>query len=84
MEMGNKIAYMRVVHGGLRLGLPGPQRRRIVGKKADDVDLRQVAKFPAAQTREFAAKDEVEKLFALLRHELRTPCFWPPNCVSLI
>ena len=39
MQMDDKVAHMGIVDGLLRLALPGGQRRLIVGKDADDIEL---------------------------------------------
>jgi len=82
MQMRHEITHMRIVHCCLRLGFPGLDGRGVVGKKADDIDLGQIAKFGAAQILEFATEYKVEELFAVRGHELPIQGCGGPVAVS--
>src|SRR5581483_4773822 len=58
----DEVAHQRVVDGGLRLGLPGRERRRVVRVGAHEVDLAEVAELVLADLLQLAADDEVQQL----------------------
>ena len=60
MEMDNKVAHVRVVHGLLRLGLPYCVRGCIIRKHADGFDLFEILEGRMITIDQFAADDEME------------------------
>src|ERR1700733_8763705 len=62
VEMDHEIAHVGVVHGLLRLGLPGGMGGRVIGKHADDFHLIEILEGRMLKIGQFAADDEVEQL----------------------
>src|ERR1700733_8247802 len=62
MEMDHEIAHMGVVHGLLRLGLPGRIGGRIIREHADDFHLVEILESVVLKIGQLAADDEVEQL----------------------
>ena len=71
MQMGDEIAHLRIVDGGLRLGFPRDMSRGVIRKQSDDLDLGEVAKLGSVDMDEFAAENEVKELSSRFRaHEI--------------
>src|ERR1700722_620291 len=66
MEMDDKISRLRAVDGSLRLAAPGALRARIIGKYADHVDFRRIAKFIRVEALQFAAENQMQELLGFL------------------
>ena len=62
VEMNHKIAHVGVVHGLLRLGLPGGVSARVIGKHADDFHLIEILERDVLEIDQFAPDNEVELL----------------------
>ena len=62
VEVNHEVTHVGVVHGLLRLRLPGGERGSVVGEHADDVDLVKVLERDVFEIGQFAADDEVEQL----------------------
>lgn len=77
MGVDDEIAHMRVIHGGLSLGLPGAAGGGIAGIGADEVELREVPKGYAGHVFQFAPEHQVKKLRLAQRRSpvIRAPSF---------
>src|ERR1700726_4798005 len=62
VEMDHEIAHVGVVHGLLRLGLPGRVGGGVIGKHADDFHLVEILERGARKIGQFAADHEMEQL----------------------
>ena len=62
MEMDDEIPHVGVVHGLLRLRLPGRISGRVVGKYPDDLHLVEILERGVLEIRQLAADDEMEQL----------------------
>ena len=62
VEMDDEIAHVGIVHGLLRLGLPGRMGGRVIGKYADDLHLIEILERGVLKIGQFASDDEMEQL----------------------
>src|SRR6516165_6156590 len=63
VQMGYKIAHFGIVHGRLRLCLPGTLSRSVIGEDPNNIKLGQITKFGAGEIFQLTSEYEVEKLF---------------------
>src|SRR4051794_38536438 len=63
VEMDDEVAHVGVVHGGLRLGLPGCFGALVIRKYADDVEFVEIAELGVRKFRQLAAEHEMQQLF---------------------
>src|SRR5215218_3934602 len=70
MQMHDEVAHLRVVDGLLRLALPYGISARVVRIEADDLDLAQVLELAGVERAQFAAEDQMKKLFLWSGHRL--------------
>jgi hypothetical protein len=69
VEMDDEIAHVGIVHGLLRLRLPGAVGGGLVGKYPDDLHLIEILERGVIETGEFASDNEVKQLLlGTLRH----------------
>ena len=59
VNMGDEIPHMGVVHGALRLGLPCVERRVVVGKDPNDMQVVHILEHVPGGIDELAAKDQI-------------------------
>jgi hypothetical protein len=62
VKMDNEVAHVRIVHGLLRLGLPGGVRRCIIREHADCFDFFEILKSRMLEIDQLYADDEMEQL----------------------
>ena len=62
MEMDDKIPHMRVVHGLLRLRLPGGVSVRVIREQPDNFYLSEIIEGRVLKVGQFAADDEMKQL----------------------
>ena len=60
--MDDEVAHVGIVHGLLRLRLPGRMGGGVVGKHADDFDLVEVLERGVFEIDQLAADDEMKQL----------------------
>jgi hypothetical protein len=65
MEMNDEKAHVRIVHGLLRLCLPGRVGGRVIGVDPDDLDLIEILESVVLEIGQLAADDEMEQLLRL-------------------
>src|SRR5262249_7725498 len=70
MQVHDEIAHLRVVHGALRLRLPGRVGARVVRVEPDDVDLVDVLEPDVIDIRQLTAENEMQQLLRRRRHGL--------------
>ena len=62
VEVNDEIAHVGVVHGLLRLRLPGRVSGCVIGIYADDIDLVEILERDVFEIGQLAADDEVKQL----------------------
>ena len=62
VEVNHEVAHVGVVHGLLRLRLPGRVSGRVIRIHADDLDLVEVLEGDVFEIGQFAADDEMKQL----------------------
>ena len=62
VEVNHEVAHVGVVHGLLRLRLPGRESGCIIGVHADDIDLVEILEREVFEIGQLAADDEVKQL----------------------
>jgi hypothetical protein len=62
MQVDHEIAHVGVVHGLLRLRLPGRKSGGVIGKHADDFHLIEILERRVLEIGQFAADDEMKQL----------------------
>ena len=62
MEVNHEVAHVGVIHGLLRLRLPGRVCGCVIGIHADDLDLVEVLEGRVFEVGQLAADDEVKQL----------------------
>ena len=63
VQMHDEVAHLGVVDGFARLAKPGLVRLRVVRKKSDHIQLREILEINILDVMELAAKDEMNQLF---------------------
>src|SRR3984957_398887 len=62
MEMDDKIPHMRVVHGLLRLRLPGGVSGRVIREQPDNFYLGEILENRVLEVNQFASDDQMKQL----------------------
>ena len=62
VEMDNEVAHVGVVHGLLRLRLPGRVCGGVIGLHADDIDLVEVLERDVFEVGQLTSDDEMKQL----------------------
>ena len=62
VEVNHEVAHVGVVHGLLRLRLPGRVSGCVIGIHADDLDLVEILEGGVFEIGQLAADDEVKQL----------------------
>ena len=62
VEVDHEVAHVGIVHGLLRLRLPGGMSGCVIGKHADDFDLVEILERGVFEIGQFAADDEMKQL----------------------
>jgi len=62
VEVNHEVAHVGVVHGLLRLRLPGRVSGCVIGIYADDIDLVEILERDVFEIGQFATDDEMKQL----------------------
>ena len=67
--MNHEIAHMGIIHGLLRLRLPGRMRGRVIGEHADHFHLVEVLERIVLEIGQLAPDDEMKQLLGTIWHD---------------